>query len=254
MYNVTEGTTVMFRIINAAMNFHMYFAVANHSLTIVESDAEYIEPYVTDVIVLAPGQTTNVLLTANQSVGQYYIAASVFSPPDTATVPFPNITTTAILSYDGANATTSTLALPTFPAANDTNFVDNFYSNLQGMSFKEGYYYSDIPKSIDIDLLHTVGYALQPCPVGQTCVGPNGTMVRASISNITFISPNVSLLQVGSIYIFFSSSISLMLNTSYTRSHYISHFSNYDNIISFRIRGIKYLARSGWGHKTAIQS
>lgn len=193
VYNVTQGETILLRLINAGMNFHMYFAVANHSLIVVEGDAEYTEPYVTDVMVIAPGQTANVLLKANNSVGQYYIAASVFSP---SAVPFPSISTTAILNYYGAHASSSSPpALPTFPLHNDSTFVNHFYASLRGMNFTDGFYYYDVPKSIDIDLLHTVGYALQPCPTGQTACSGRGALLRASINNITFQTPNISLLQ-----------------------------------------------------------
>lgn len=194
VYNVGQGETVLLRIINAAVNFHMFFAVANHSLTVVEADAEYTQPFTTDVVLLAPGQTTNVLLTANNSIGQYYIAASVFSPPNFTLVPYPVIPTTAILSYNGSS-TASNLTLPTFPLANDTVFEENFTQSIIGRNYSEGYYYMDVPQTVDLDLLHTVNYALQPCPAGQTCLGPNDTQVRASISNITFVTPNVSLLQ-----------------------------------------------------------
>ncbi|MCO5580525.1 hypothetical protein L7F22_034393 [Adiantum nelumboides] len=195
VYNVTQGETVMLRLINAGMNFHFYFAVANHSLTVVEADAEYIEPYETDVVVLAPGQTTNVLLTTNNTVGQYYMAVSVFSPPNATLVPYPNITATAILNYFGATPGSPALALPTFPAVNDTAYVDNFFSSLRGMNYSLGFYYFAVPQTVDIDLLHTVGYSLQPCPANQTCAGPNSTLIRSSMSNITFVTPNVSLLQ-----------------------------------------------------------
>nr|GLL21776.1 laccase-1 [Ipomoea trifida] len=53
-------------IINAALNDELFFAVANHTLTVVEIDAVYTKPFTTTAIMVAPGQTTNVLLTANQ--------------------------------------------------------------------------------------------------------------------------------------------------------------------------------------------
>ncbi|KAH7434979.1 hypothetical protein KP509_06G043600 [Ceratopteris richardii] len=195
VYNVSQGDTILLRLINAGMNFHFFFAIANHNLTVVEADAEYTEPYQTDVVVLAPGQTTNVLLTANNSVGRYYMAVSVFSPPNITLVPYPNVSATAILAYDNVSAASSTPALPSFPAANDTSYVNNFFSSLRGQNYSRGFYYYKVPQKVDIDLLHTVGYSLQPCPSGQTCQGPNGTLIRSSISNITFVTPQLSILQ-----------------------------------------------------------
>ncbi|KAH7439619.1 hypothetical protein KP509_04G068900 [Ceratopteris richardii] len=146
-FNVTQGKTYLLRVINAAVNFQLYFGVTGHNLTVVEADAEYTKPYNTPYIVLAPGQTTNVLLTANQTVGQYYMAASVFSPAPIGPVPFPQTATTAILNYvvsssntnSTSNTTTSLGQLPTFPAYNDLQSVETFFGALRSQSYSKGY-------------------------------------------------------------------------------------------------------------------
>lgn len=56
------GKTYLVRLINAALNDELFFSIANHTLTIVEADAIYVKPSKSDIIVIAPGQTTNVLL------------------------------------------------------------------------------------------------------------------------------------------------------------------------------------------------
>ena len=143
VFNVTKGKTYLLRIINAAVNFQMYVGVVGHSLTVVEADAEYTKPYTTDILVVAPGQTLNVLLTANQSVGQYFISASVFSPTATRSlVPFPGTPATAILRYEGASTVASaSLSLPSFPVFNDSGYATNFHKSLRGQLFARGYYY-----------------------------------------------------------------------------------------------------------------
>lgn len=202
VYNVTQGNTYLLRIINAAVNFQMYFAVANHNLTVVEVDAEYTQPLTRDIILLAPGQTTSVMLTADNAISEYYIAASVYSPPNISLVPFPQTPTTAILHYDGADSSSSNLTLPAFPIFNDTVFQLNFSQSLRGRNYSQGYYYYDVPQTVDVDLLHTVGYALQPCtPAGRTCLGPNNTIFGSTINNISFVTPNVSLIQAYSNHI-----------------------------------------------------
>ncbi|KAH7415691.1 hypothetical protein KP509_14G056900 [Ceratopteris richardii] len=196
VYKVSRGRTYMLRVINAAVNFQMYFAIANHTLTVVEADAEYTQELITDMILLAPGQTTNVLFTTDQSLGQYYIAASVYSPPNISLVPFPQTPTTAILKYKRADTTTTQLTLPSFPLANDSSLLVNLTKSLKGRSFSEGFYYYGCPENVDLNVLHTVGYALQPCPANQVCLGPNNTIFRSSINNITFVSPpDFSILQ-----------------------------------------------------------
>ena len=117
MFEVEKGQTYLLKLINAAVNFHLYVGVAGHNLTIVNADAEYTEPLTREIVVLAPGQTSDVLLTANQAVGQYLLAASVFSPANPSAVPYPTIPTTAIIRYKGAStdlSLTPSLSLPSF--------------------------------------------------------------------------------------------------------------------------------------------
>eukprot|EP00249_Psilotum_nudum_P002972 c16273_g1_i2 orf=185-1915(+) len=197
-YNVRKGKRYLLRVINAALNFQLYFGVANHTLTVVESDAEYTKQFKTDVIKLAPGESMNVVLTTDQPIGQYYMAASIFSPAPVNLVPFPQTPATAILSYHGANLSTivspnSPELLPEFPAFNDSTFYVNFSRSLKSRGSTSGYYYMDVPMHVDEDLLYTVGYAHQPCLPGEAC--PIGFHLATSINNITFKSPTVSLLQ-----------------------------------------------------------
>lgn len=64
--------TYLLRIINAALNAELFFKIASHKLTVVEVDAAYVKPFATDTILLAPGQTTNVLLTTDQPMARYF--------------------------------------------------------------------------------------------------------------------------------------------------------------------------------------
>lgn len=195
-YTVIPGQTYLLRIINAALNFQLYFSIANHALTVVEADAEYTQPYTTNVILLAPGQTTNVLFTASSCSGaQFYMAASVFSPAPISMVPFPQTPATAILQCGNPMGTSSSLTLPSFPVFNDTAFAAAFLNSLKSQAFSSGYYYMDVPQQVDLNLLYTVGYSLQPCPPGMTCVGPSGNKMASSVSNISFNTPTISLLQ-----------------------------------------------------------
>jgi laccase len=81
-------------------------------MTVVGADASYTKPYATSVLMIAPGQTTDVLVTFDQSPGRYYLAARAYASAQG--VPFDNTTTTAIFDY-GPGATSSP-AMPTLPA------------------------------------------------------------------------------------------------------------------------------------------
>lgn len=59
---VKPGKTYLLRLINAALNDDLFFSIANHSMTVVEADALYVKPFETDILLITPGQTTNVLL------------------------------------------------------------------------------------------------------------------------------------------------------------------------------------------------
>eukprot|EP00253_Pinus_taeda_P027556 PITA_27556 len=188
--SVQYGETYLLRIVNAALNNAHFFKIAGHEFTVVAVDASYTKPYKTDVIVISPGQTTDVLLTANQTVGEYYMAARPYTNLVTTTID--NTTTTAILEYIG-HQNSSSPVFPSLPYYNDTTTVTRFTRGLRSMASPE--YPVDVPQSIDNSLISTVGLGLRPCPTGRTCAGPNGTMLKASMNNISFTLPTIALLQ-----------------------------------------------------------
>ncbi|KAL2899244.1 Laccase-3 [Bienertia sinuspersici] len=48
-FPVEEGETVLLRIINAALNQQLFFAIANHQMTVVSADATYHKPFTTNL-------------------------------------------------------------------------------------------------------------------------------------------------------------------------------------------------------------
>ncbi|GLT37540.1 hypothetical protein SLA2020_118510 [Shorea laevis] len=199
--NVKKGRTYLLRIINAALNNQLFFKIANHKMTVVAVDAGYTNPYVTGVVVIAPGQTVDVLLVANQPVGSYYMAARPYaSAPGLS---FDNTTTRGIVVYDGA-ASTTTPKMPSLPAFNDTPTANKFYTNLTG--WVGGPHWVPVPTKVDKHMFITVGLGLQACPKNTKCQGPNGTKFSASMNNVSFVLPTrLSMLQaffsnVGGIY------------------------------------------------------
>ncbi|XP_059643550.1 laccase-7 [Cornus florida] len=187
---VVQGKTYLLRIINAALNNQLFFKIANHKMTVVAVDASYTNKFVTDVVVIAPGQTTDVLLTADQSPGSYYMAAHPYA--SAAGVPFDNTTTTAIVEYDGA--TSSTPKMPVLPAFNDTPTAHKFYSNLTGLV--NGPHWIPVPLKVNEHMFVTVGLGLVPCGANATCAGPLGQRLAASMNNASFQTPTtLSMLQ-----------------------------------------------------------
>ncbi|KAL9428903.1 hypothetical protein AB3S75_030824 [Citrus x aurantiifolia] len=199
---VEKGKTYLLRIINAALNNQLFFKIANHKFTVVAVDAGYTDPYVTDVVVIAPGQTTDVLLKADQPVGSYYMAARAYAAPPPTIVAFDNTTTRGIVVYDGAS--TANPIMPALPAYNDTPTAYTFYSNITGLS--GGPQWVPCPRRVDERMFVTVGLGLEQCPANATCQGPGSQRLSASMNNHSFQAPtSLSILQayffnVGGVY------------------------------------------------------
>ncbi|KAH0696435.1 hypothetical protein KY290_013797 [Solanum tuberosum] len=181
---VEKGKTYLLRIVNAALNDELFFTVANHTLTVVEIDAVYTKPFSTETILIAPGQTTNVLVRANQIPGRYFMAARPFMD---APVPVDNKTATAIFQYKGIPETVIP-KLPNLPAPNDTEFALSYDKKLRSLNSPK--YPANVPLKVDRNLFYTIGLGINACP---TCI--NGTRFSASLNNISFVMPQTALLQ-----------------------------------------------------------
>ncbi|KAK9124418.1 hypothetical protein Sjap_014020 [Stephania japonica] len=182
--NVDSGKTFMLRVINAALNEDLFFKIAGHNFTVVEVDATYTKPFSTDTLLITPGQTTNVLLTADKSSGKYLITISPFVD---APVAFDNVTGTAILQYAGTlAAAATTLVKP--PPQNSSQLANNYITSLRSLNSKK--YPAKVPLKLDHSLMFTVGLGVNPC---AGC--SNGSRVVADINNFTFVMPTFAMLQ-----------------------------------------------------------
>ncbi|KAF9596770.1 hypothetical protein IFM89_013317 [Coptis chinensis] len=200
--NVVQGKTYLLRIINAALNNQLFFKIARHRFTVVGIDATYTEPYDTDVIVVAPGQTTDILFTANQANGDYYMAANAYS--SAPNVPFANGTTTGIIHYEGSTSSSAPL-MPVLPAFDDTITAHKFFSNLTSLT--TGPHWLPCPVKVDNQMFVTVGLGLADCGANATCSSTFPPYrFAASMNNVSFEFPSrLSLLEafhsgVGGIY------------------------------------------------------
>ncbi|KAI0530665.1 hypothetical protein KFK09_000212 [Dendrobium nobile] len=190
--NVEYSKTYLLRVINAALNNELFFAIANHPLTVVAKDASYLKPFSTDFIMIAPGQTIDVLLVANNTNGgQYYMAAHNYASAEG--VPNDTTTTTAILQYNFGNLNLS----PVFPSSTLPNHTDNaaateFVSRLRSLGTTE--HPVNVPQTIGQRLLIAVAVNLLTCEPGRTCSGPNDDRFAASLNNQSFVLPSIDVL------------------------------------------------------------
>ncbi|KAF8405244.1 hypothetical protein HHK36_010145 [Tetracentron sinense] len=181
---VEQGKTYLLRIINAALNDELFFAIAGHNMTVVEIDAVYTKPFTTQALIITPGQTTNVLVRADQVPRRYFMAARPFIDVPLA---IDNKTATAILQYKGVPNTVRPI-LPKLPAPNDTAFVMSYNKRLRSLNSPQ--FPANVPLKVDRRLFYTIGLGKNPCPTCQ-----NGTQIIASLNNITFVMPQTGLLQ-----------------------------------------------------------
>lgn len=181
---VESGKTYLLRIINAALNDDLFFAISGHNMMLVEVDADYTKPFMTQAILIAPEQTTNVLVRANWLAGRYFMAAR---PLMDAPLPVDNKTATATLQCKGISNT----VLPTrpeLPASIDTDFALSYNKKLRSLNSAK--FPANVPLKVDRKLFYTVGFGKDLC---TTCV--KGTRLLASLNNISFVMPKIGLLQ-----------------------------------------------------------
>nr|GMD64424.1 laccase-17 [Ipomoea batatas] len=194
---VKPGKTYLLRMINAALNDELFFRIANHTVTVVEADAVYVKPFETDLLVIAPGQTMNVLLKTkdNPPMSTFFMAAR---PYFTGQGTFDNSTVAGILEYEipslkNSKNLTKTIALPPLPPINGTSFVANFTGKLRSLGNSQ--FPANVPQTVDKNFFFTVGLGTNPCPKNQTCQGPNGTKFAASVNNVSMVMPTTAILQ-----------------------------------------------------------
>ncbi|KAB1225918.1 Laccase-17 [Morella rubra] len=197
---VKPGKTYLLRLINAALNDELFFSIANHSLTIVEADAVYVKPFETNVLVITPGQTTNVLLKTKTFLpnASFFMLARPYA---TGMGTFDNSTVAGILQYEKPSNSSSITASkrrpllrPTLPPLNATSLVMNFTRKFRSLATAK--FPANVPQTVQKRFFFTVGLGTNPCPKNQTCQGPNNSSkFAASVNNVSFILPTTALLQ-----------------------------------------------------------
>ncbi|KAM2088795.1 hypothetical protein ACFX1T_032828 [Malus domestica] len=189
--SVVRGKTYLLRLINAGLNTQLFFKIANHNMTVVAIDATYTTPYITDVVVTGPGQTTDVLVKFNQPIGSYYMAATPYASASD-TIDFDNSTTRGIIVYKSSNS--STPIMPSMPNPHDTPLAHKFLTNLTSLA--KGPQRVPVPLKVDEHMFVTIGVNLEMCPENATCQGLFNNRLSASMNNESFVLPsNTSMLE-----------------------------------------------------------
>jgi laccase len=171
------------------MNEEMFFGIAKHNLTVVAQDGAYIKPITTSYIMITPGQTMDILLTANQTSSYYYIAATPFVDSN---APFDSTNTSAILQYAGNYTVPSSIPYPTLPNVTAKDYADNFTTLIRSLASSA--HPINVPVNITTRIFITVSVNQILCP-NMSCGGPGGNRLSASLNNISFVTPSIDILQ-----------------------------------------------------------
>ncbi|CAL5386228.1 unnamed protein product [Camellia sinensis] len=192
---IDYGKTYMLRIINSVMNVDMFFAIADHNLTVVGMVGNYLKPTVASYVVISPGQTMNVLVTANQPLGHYYMATRQYDSVDPSYTDYNKTNTTTILEYKGNYTPPSYPIFPSnLPTFQDFIAADNFLHQLRSLASHD--HPSDVPKDITIRMFITVAMNQLLCS-NSLCPGTGETShdrIASSLNNMTFLNPKIDIL------------------------------------------------------------
>ncbi|KAG6488213.1 hypothetical protein ZIOFF_056972 [Zingiber officinale] len=190
---VVAGETYLLRIINSAVNNQLFFKIASHSFTVVAVDASYTNPYHTDVVVIAPGQTVDALMIADAPPSSYYMAARAYASAGLDGPPFDNTTTTAIVRYANSSNRPLRPSMPSMPAFDDTRTAHRFYTNLTGLLRPET---PAVPLHVDERMFVAFGLGVSPCEPSQVLCNRSRGAITASMNNVSFQFPaSISLLE-----------------------------------------------------------
>ncbi|XP_059631469.1 putative laccase-9 [Cornus florida] len=187
---VEYGKTYLLRLVNAAMNQDFFFAIADHNLTVVGWDGSYIKPLPVPYLLITPGQTMDVLVTANQPLGKYYIIAKPYF--DGQADDFDKSITSAVFEYKG-NLDESIPAYPVaIPDYYDVAASAWFWNKTRSLASPE--HPVDVPLNISTKMYITLSINMMKCP-NDSCLGPDGNRLAAGLNNISFANPDIDILQ-----------------------------------------------------------
>ena len=83
--DMEPGKTYLLRVINAALFSEYYLRISGHKFTVVAGDANYVNPYSTDILTISPGETVDAMVVADTPPDKsYYMVAKpiLTLPPD----------------------------------------------------------------------------------------------------------------------------------------------------------------------------
>ncbi|CAL4986260.1 unnamed protein product [Urochloa decumbens] len=186
--DVEPGRTYLLQVINAALYSEYHLKIAGHKFTVVAIGANYVKPYTTDVIAIAPGETVDALVVADASPGRYYVVALPSQPPK-PDFQSPVLPTRGTVQYSGNHSDVMPMA-PEMPDDHDDAITFYFHSNLTSLQHPMG---PLVPAQVDERMFVTLGLGTI-CRQGQSCKrlgkgNERDLILVATMNNISFELP-----------------------------------------------------------------
>ncbi|KAI0156942.1 multicopper oxidase [Xylariaceae sp. FL1272] len=107
----TSGDTYRLRLVNTAIDTHFRFGIDNHTLTVIAVDLVPVEPYTTDMVSIAIAQRVDVVVTADQDAGNYWMRAI---PQLTCSTNDNTLNIKGIVTYDDIEVADPTTTAPAY--------------------------------------------------------------------------------------------------------------------------------------------
>jgi len=173
--DVVHGKTYLLRLVNAGIHSEYYLKIAGHTFTVVAADANYVKPYTTDTVVVAPGETVDAMFVADAPPGRYYMVIV-----NSKTIEGP-VQTRGIVNYIPSKGSDDTPILaPKKSCQDDESTSFYFHGNLTSLPRS---LMRPVPMNVDEQLFVAIdtGYT---CEEGDPTCGPVSCM-----NNISFQLP-----------------------------------------------------------------
>lgn len=167
------------------MNEEFYFAMAQHNLTVVGVDGAYIKPTVTGFVMITTGQTMDILVTANQPLGRYYMAAGKYDSVIGNLKSHP----TAVLEYKGRhNPSLNPIFPSSLPNYKEFNSAINFTNRLRSLASQ------DHPVNVPKNITRTMYVAVSANNIVFDHEGTRRTVLGVSLNNVSWVYPSTDVL------------------------------------------------------------
>lgn len=125
-------------MINTFFNVDLFFSIAEHNLTVVGMDRAYLKLIDTAYVMITPGLTMDVLVTANRSLAYYYMALRQCSSDGLDVTNYDHSNAMAILQYRGNYSAPQKIPFPSsLPSYKDNVAAVTFTDRLRSLATAE---------------------------------------------------------------------------------------------------------------------